>query len=219
MYTFSSSYLWRIRIQILRCIFTFSFNILFQLWKLNLLPGKHFSSSIFLCHTKYILQIPPNFAHFPQNPEIYIFRRQNILFPNWFNIKIRRQTVIRSVSLFQAKQAAANVQNNKTETNPNFEDVKIQETWLLFDDEESLKFKSIKKSHILEKKSRLSSGDQLQAFNSNFRSTVITNYLTFFVLFLKDKVAESNFAFNLTDGYFAKNHQLLKSLIESLMHF
>ena len=40
----------------------------------------------------------------------------------------------------------------------------------------------------------------------------------FLVLFLKDKVAESNFAFNLTDGYFAKNHQLLKSLIESLMH-
>ena len=48
--------------------------------------------------------------------------------------------MIRSVSLFQAKQAAANVQNNKTETNPNFEDVKIQETWLLFDDKESLKF-------------------------------------------------------------------------------
>ena len=185
---FSSSYLWRIRIQILRCIFTFSFNILFQLWKLNLLPGKHFSSSIFLCHTKYILQIPPNFAHFSQNPEIYIFRRQNILFPNWFNIKIRRQTVIRSVSLFQAKQAAANVQNNKTETNPNFEDVKIQETWLLFDDEESLKFKSRRrKNKVTLRKSRLSSGDQLQAFNSNFRSTVITAMMMMKGLWLIDK--------------------------------
>ena len=62
--------------------------------------------------------------------------------------------MIRSVSLFQAKQAVANVQNNKTETNPNFEDVKIQETWLLFDDEESLKLK-VEKSHIEEKQTEL----------------------------------------------------------------
>ena len=89
----------------MRC--TFYFNILFQLWKLNLLPGKHFGSSIFLCHTKYILQIPPNFAHFSQTPELrwYIFWRQDISFPNWFNKYICRQTLIWSVSLFLAKQA------------------------------------------------------------------------------------------------------------------
>ena len=49
------------------------FHFLFQhsvsVLKLNLLPRKHFGSSIFLCHTKHILQILLNSAYFSWNSE------------------------------------------------------------------------------------------------------------------------------------------------------
>ena len=114
---------WGILIQILCCIFTFYFNILFQLWKLNLLPGKHFGSSIFLCHTKYILQIPPNFAHFSQTRERMIY----ILETKYFISKLIRYifAVRRWSNLsrsFRQNKPSYSSLNNKTETNPSFKD-------------------------------------------------------------------------------------------------